>query len=181
MPRMKTCISILAALLLSSCGSSLTIARSEEDLEADHVNAVADFSAVTASQPLLAVEVEITANGVIPLDASIIFAPRTTDSADPELRVRANGVEGWEYTIANPLIAQVEDPENPQTIVLESARIPVFVPLSPALTSITIEPIAESDATVRGGTFDVRKLAAQACARMRSSIAGCREIESRFE
>lgn len=180
MPR--TCTLILAALLLSSCASSPTIARSEEDLEADRVNAAADFSAVTASQPLLAVEVEITANEVRPLDASILFAPRTTDSAVPEMRVRANGVEGWEYTIANPLIAHVDDPENPQTIVLESARIPVFVPLSPALTSITIEPVAEGDATTpRGGTFDVRKLAAQACARMRSSIAGCREMESRFE
>ena len=178
---MKTCISILAALLLSSCASNPTIVRSEEDLEADRVNAVADFSALTASQPLLAVEIEITANEVRLLDARILFAPRTTDSAVPELRVRANGVEGWEYTIANPLIAHVDDPENPQMIVLESARIPVFLPLSAALTSITIEPVAERDAPVRGGTFDVRKLAAQACARMRSSIAACREIESRLE
>ena len=176
----KKPIAILAALLLASCASSTMSPRSDEERQADQVNATADPSAITGKQFLLAVEVELTASAEVrALDASIVFAPRPPNSASPDLRVRANGIEGWEYAIADPLIATVEDPENPQTIVLQSARTHVFAPLSPALASITIEPAEQSEAVARGGTFDVRELAVRACAAMRSSLAPCREIESR--
>ena len=168
----KNQAAILAALLLWSCASNTSPARSAEELEVERVNAVADASLLSASAPLLAIEVEITVTDVRPIGASIIFAHPPADSAFPELRVRADGVEGWEYTIANPLVAQVEDPDDARMVLFESARIHVFAPLSPSLRSITIEPIVPTERPVSGGTFDVRELALRACAG-RESVRAC--------
>ena len=178
----KKMIAILAALLLPSCAT--TSMQSLSDHPADRVNATADTSAVAVSSgekplmmPLLAIEVEITADGVKPLGASIVLAPRKANSAIEDLRVQAGGVDGWSYTMPDPRLATSSDPGQPEEIVLESVRTFVYVPLLAAVKTLSIESLAPPDRVVsRGGKFDVRALAREVCTRTRSPLPVCREI-----
>jgi len=68
-------------------------------------------------------------------------------------------------------------PDERRAEVLESARAFVFVPLLAAVQGLAIQPLAGTDEAVsRGGSFDVRALAAEACERLRLQLPVCSEI-----
>jgi hypothetical protein len=182
----KRLIAILAALLLPYCATT-PIAPTEEERLAAEANATASTSAVAvpAGQtpiriPLLAIEVEFTAEGVKPLGAKIVHAAPRANSAFGDLRVQAGGVDGWGYTMADPRLVKGGGPDDARAIVLESARTHVYVPLLVAVTELSIQPATTDDPDVsRGGRFDVLALAAAACAQMRMELPVCRQIAER--
>jgi hypothetical protein len=184
----KKLIALLASLLLPYCATT-TSTPSEEQTPAERANATASSIAVAAPSgkpplriPLLAIEVEITADGVKPIGARIVFAPPKTNSAFADLRVQVGGVDGWTYTMTDPRLVEVNDPNERRTIVLESARAFVFVPLLAAATALSVEPLAGMDMdkdVSRGGKFDVRALAVEVCSRTQSELPVCREILAR--
>lgn len=182
----KKRIAILAALLLACCTTTnpttTVSALPDEDRPSEDVNATVDTSAIASMPgtrspkiPLLAVEVEVTADGVKPLRANLILAPRIANSAVEDLRVEATGIQDWAYTFTDPRFVESDDPHAREANVLESARTYVYVPLSPALTTLSISPLRDRD-TSRGGKFDVRELAKQLCSRMRKEFPICEEI-----
>jgi len=184
----KKLIALLASLLLPYCATT-TSAPSEEQTPAELANATASSIAVAVPSgkpplriPLLAIEVEITADGVKPISAKIVQAPPIANSAFADLRVQVGGVDGWAYTMPDPRLVNAHDPNERRTIVLESARAFVYVPLLAAATALSLEPLAgaERDRDVsRGGNFDVRALAAEVCSRTQSELPVCREILAR--
>ena len=191
--RNGTLIAVLAALLLSGCATTNAPfdaigSVSPEDARLEKVNATVDTSAVAASAdapgltiPLLAIEVEVTADSVTPVSATIINAPPKPNSAIGDLRVQAIGTD-WSYTMPDPRLVETSDPAEPGTAELESARGHVYVPLLVAVTGISIQPSAELmvEKVSRGGTFDIGTLAAQACMRAQSQLPVCQQIIEKF-
>ena len=176
----KKMTAILAMLLVAACATS---APSEEEREAARANAQADRSAVasTATTALLAVEVEITAGGVTPIGATIVQAPPKTNSAIADLRVEPVGAERAAYTMPDPRLAEVDDPNEQGERILPSARWFVYAPLSASVSAISVQPIAATERKVsRGGTIDVRALAVDACRRNESQLPACREILAKY-
>ena len=182
----KNLTAIMAMLLLASCATN---GPSEEERVAAQANAKASRNAVasapnatTTSIAQLAVEVEITAEGIKPIGATIVQAPPKTNSAIADLRVQAVGAERWEYTMADPRLAEVDDPKEQGGRVLPSARWYVYAPLSVAVTAVSVQPVAQQTerAVSRGGTIDVRELAAEACTRTKSELPACREIVAKY-
>lgn len=182
----KKLIALLAALLLPFCATT-TSTPPEEQTPAERANATASSIAVAVPSgkppiaiPQLAIEVEVTADGIRPVGARIVFAPPKTNSAFADLRVQPAGVDGGGYTIADPRLADSADPEGRRPIMLESVRTFVYVPLLAALTAISVQPHDDTDPTVsRGGRFDVRALAQEACTRIPFDLPVCREILTR--
>lgn len=180
---------VAAALLLSSCATTTKAPPlSEEEQAILDANKAADTSAVAVPAgappvriPLLAIEIEVSDEGVKPISAKIIHAPRPANAAFGDLHVEAKGVEGWSHTFADPRVIKVHDSEEKRTEMLESARTIVFLPLHAALTHLTIKPTADSALPGPfGGTFDVRELAKQACAELvQLNLPVCREIAPR--
>lgn len=176
----KNVIAILAAaVLLPHCTKTLSY---EDPIE--RVNASVDTSAVAVSSgrppiriPMLAIEVEVTADGVRPLGAKIVLAPPKANSDSGELRVQPTGIEGWSYTMHDPRIVSADEPDERRSEVLESARTFVFVPLLAAIHGLDILPVpGEKPDASRGGKFDVREFAREACRRTRSELPVCRQI-----
>lgn len=181
----KKLTAIMATLLLASCATN---GPSEEERVAAQANAKASRNAVasapnatTTSIAQLAVEVEITAAGITPIGATIVQAPPKTNSAIADLRVQAVGADRWEYTMPDPRFAEVDDPKEHGERVLPSARWYVYAPLSVTVTAISVQPLAQTERAVsRGGTIDVRALAAEACTRTKSELLACREIVAKY-
>lgn len=176
-----------AALLLSSCtttGTSEPPLTEEEEAILD-ANKSASTSAVAVPAgtpsvriPLLAIEIEVTDEGIKPVSAKIIHAPRPSNAAFGDLKVEALGVEGWTYTFADPRVVTRHDPNDPQPEVLESARTFVFVPLHVAVKQLSIRPHEGSTLpSPFGGTFDIFEFAKQVCAEL--ELPACREIVPR--
>lgn len=178
----KKLIAILAALLLSYCATTSTPPK--EQTPEESANATLSTSAVAVpsgkpplAMPLLAIEVELTADGIRPVSARIVNAPPKTNSAFADLNVQPAGVDRGGYTMADPRLADVADADGRRPIVLESVRWFVYVPLLAAVTAISVQPLADTDPSVsRGGRFDVREFAREACRRTRSELPVCRQI-----
>lgn len=197
----KTLTAIAAALLLASCTASTTSptttttdtaaqtaiagSLSEADQPDENIDADADVSAIavlpgtdrTTKLPLLAIEVEITADNVKPVGVKIVHSLPIANSAHDDLRVKIDGAREFEYTIADPLVAMVQDENGPRAITLESARTHVFTPLLPAIRTLSIEPVPGTEAPrTRGGVIDVRPLAEEACRRTQLQLPVCQQI-----
>ncbi|MEO8380715.1 MAG: hypothetical protein ABI779_13710 [Acidobacteriota bacterium] len=174
----KKLIAILAVLLLPYCATS---SPSEDEQKAARANADASKDMTAASTAQLAVEVEITASSVTPVGATIVQAPPKTNSAIADLRVQAVGADRWEYTMADPRLAEIDDANEQRAVVLPTARWYVYAPLSVSVTAISVQPVSEAKREVsRGGTIDVRGLAAEACRKTQSELPTCREIVAKY-
>jgi hypothetical protein len=157
----------LALLTLGStqaCG--LQVARRGErvDPRAATINAQASPQLFGAtSQPQLAVEIEVTADTVRPLQGTVVVAPPPANAAIPDLNVVGRGSRGRvvEYSIIDPRLAEIE---RDGVKVLPAARTFVHVPLSADLERVDIVPVAGRAKVVsKGGSFDPRPLARKAC------------------
>jgi hypothetical protein len=182
-------IAILIVLLLPHCTTVSQRSRSADQRDPESVNATADTSAVAVETgqpprtiPMLAIEVEVTADGIRPIGATIVQAPRIANSAVADLRVQAGGVLDWIYTMPDPRFVEGTDGDERRDQLLESARGYVYAPLLAAVTTLSIQPLAggrdDGPITPRG-SIDVRPLAEELCRRTQSKLPVCREILSR--
>jgi hypothetical protein len=147
----------------------------EDEVQAERANAASEWRPAPAEEVQLAVEVEIRADGITPVGASVVQAPAKTHSAIQDLRVTASGGGQplAQYAMADPRIAEV-DGEGRR--VLDSVRTFIFAPLSPALATITVEPLPTAQEGVsRGGTLDAVPLLRKACEQERN-MSLCQQI-----
>jgi hypothetical protein len=123
----------------------------------------------------MAVEVEITAEGVTPVGVSIVRGPARPNSAQADLSVRAFTSDAVvsQYTIADPRLVEVEGEGWRQ---LPSARIFVHVPLDTDLRQLLIVPVAGREAdTSPGGAVDLQPLMKEAC-KEQPDLDPCKDI-----
>jgi hypothetical protein len=176
----KVSILFFSVTFLASCASLVQQSSSDKDKEREamvaKVNPESTFDVgQIASELQLAVEVEITAEGVKPISATIIRAPVKSSSALADLlvRPRAGDKVVVEYTIPDPRLVEV-DSEGYRT--LPKAQTFIYAPLSRSLSAVEIVPVAGREKFVsKGGTIDLRPLIKQACER-RTEIKECQEI-----
>lgn len=195
----KKLLAIAAALLLASCTATGTgtttnpttstdtdVTLSESERPDPSLDALANTSAIAVAaggmdrstrRPLLAIEIEVTPESIKPVGVRIVQASPLANSAHDELRVRIEGAQEFEYTIADPLAAVIHEDGGTRTITLESARTHVFAPLLPSLRTLTIEPVAGPEPPrTRGGTIDLRALVEDACRNTRLQLPICQQI-----
>ena len=123
----------------------------------------------------LAVEIEVTAEGVRALGATIVRAPDKSNSAQAGLRARATTGETVvaDYVFPDPRLVEIER-EGERT--LQSATTIVFVPLSADLTELEILPVGGMETEVsRGGSIQLQGLVRRACVD-RTRLDVCREV-----
>ena len=175
---------LLLVAFLASCAPSSQQAPLEgyEKLEAMAATAEAeDAFDIGQLAPVLhlAVEIEVTAEGVRPIGVSIVRGPDKSSSALADLLVTARaGDEVFaEYTIPDPRLAEV-DSEGQRT--LTRAPTFVFVPLSAVLAEpelkLEIVPVPGREEFVsEGGTLDLVPLVTRAC-KARPELEECQKI-----
>ncbi len=140
------------------------------------INAEAEFDAGKLDVQLqLAVEVEITADGMRALNATIVRAPPKSNSAMADLHVRARAGDRvvTEYVIPDPRLMEV-DREGRNTA--PQATTFIFVPLDAGLTAIDLIPVKGREVEVsKGGSVNPKFWLRQACEKERE-LAECQEI-----
>jgi len=166
----------MALLLMISVTACATNGSEDEEVrKTAEANAKSEWKPSTEGELQLAVEVEVRADGVTPLGASVVRASGKTNSAIQDLRVVANGASRQlgQYVMPDPRFAKV-DREGEQ--ILPSARTFVFAPLSADLTTITVQPVPGGKENVsRGGNIDARPLLREACEKERE-LSVCQQI-----
>jgi len=167
----------LGALLVFSQACGLQLSRQQPvDPRIAQIDAESTRLPGETPPPLLAIEVEVAAQGVTPLSSSIVFAPMPANAAVPDLRVLATG--GGQtlaaYSIIDPRLAEVD---GEGTLVLDAARTFVHLPLSANADLVRLVPAREGEALSAGGSFDPRPWAQRAC-RKGPEVAACRRILS---
>jgi hypothetical protein len=165
---------LLMCFVAAGCATSGGV-ESEATRKAAESNAESHWKPAADDDLQLAVEVEIRADGLTPMGATVVRAPRKTNSAIADLSVRATGASGptGEYAMADPRLAEV-DRSGEQ--ILQSARSFVFAPLTPDLTTIEVRPLTGAKRAVsRGGTIDARPLLWAACEKERE-IPTCIQV-----
>ncbi|MDY7225674.1 hypothetical protein [Hyalangium rubrum] len=125
-------------------------------------------------QTLLAVKVVITASGVQPVNSTIVRAPLPSNSAiqDLSVRTKANQTVLFDYTIADPRLAEVE---GRQPLILPSAQAILYAPLSEQVTTLEVIALPGRPNVSKGGAFPIEELARRAC-RERRVLEECQAL-----
>jgi hypothetical protein len=178
MLRIKSCarsclaIMLVVPFIISACGT-------REQAEKPGPENRFDLSELTA-HALLAVEVNVRADGLDVVSAKVIRGPSTPNSAEYDLLVTARAGDRTiaEYVIPDPRLAEVlgHGSEERGHLILPEAATVVFAPLTEDLTEIQIAPIkGREERASKGGTIDARTLAARAC-EGQTGIEECQRI-----
>ena len=128
-----------------------------------------------SAQLILAIEIEVTAAGIRPLESQVIRAPMKTNSALADLHLKAFSGQAIisEYTFPDPRLVEVN---SSGLRTLPKATTFIFVPLNRQLTLIRIDPVRSREKFVsRGGMFDPQPLMNQACEN-KQMYKECRDI-----
>jgi hypothetical protein len=173
---------IISALSLSIASCAPTPPEDEEAQSLQATMNAEDSFSVQQIAPIytLAVEVEITAQGVEVIGSRVLLAPEKSNSALVDLIVRAKaGAEVlFEYGLPDPRLAEVDGEGQ---ITLPAATTFLHVPLLDELTEIEIRPAeGREDIASRGGTIEVLPLLQQACKRQ-IELEVCQEFFKRLE
>ncbi len=133
---------------------------------------VFDVAMLTAVAQL-AVEIEVRADGIVALGASIVFGPVKANSALADLSVSARAGDKvlHEYVMPDPRLGESENRE----VVLDSAQTYAYAPLSPDLTELVIAPVPGREGISPAGTIELPPLLVLAC-RQQPRLAECQEI-----
>jgi len=133
---------------------------------------VFDVAMLTAVAQL-AVEIDVTAGGIVPLGASVVFGPVKANSALADLSVTALAGDKvlHEYVMPDPRLGESENRE----VVLDSAQTYAYAPLSPDLTELVIVPVPGREGISPSGTIELQPLLISAC-REQPRLAECQEI-----
>jgi hypothetical protein len=166
----------LVAALMASCGS----VPPEEDAallaQAAKANAEDTFDVGQVSSRLhLAVEVEVTADGIRPTGVTIVRGPEKAGSAMADLLVRARAGDEViaEYTMPDPRLVEIE---SETWMTLDAERTIVFAPLVPELTELEIVPVEGREPFVsKGGVVELQPLVRKACEEQ-PELEECRKI-----
>lgn len=166
---------VVVGLSLFGCGPATSQQDRKQAEQAEKANADSNANLTQNRVFQLAIEVEVSADGIKPLGASIVRAPAKSGSAMADLRIAAKAGDQTraEYTAPDPRLSEVE---RQGQRALPSARTFLFVPLSAELTVVQITPVeGREDRVSKGGTFDPRPLARQAC-QERRALKECIEL-----
>jgi len=122
-------------------------------------------------EPFLVVLVDVTKNEAVARDTGLelILGQAKTNSTAADLLVEstAGGNVVAKYRVADPRFSKMEDRRWNEA---DSTVLRVFVPLSPNIDLVSIEPVPGREGVVSaGGTFDPRPLMKIACDQTASS------------
>jgi len=152
-----------AAALAAGCASTSGVAPPDQPY--DRANALAAPPTATARVTVLAVELEVTADGATVIGSSIVRAIRPSNAAQQDLLVRFLGSDGksaFEYTITDPRLVEVE---RQGSSTLAKASTFVHVPLSVRPARLEMRPLpARQQVASKGASIDLLPIIKQACA-----------------
>lgn len=135
-------IIFFSLLFVVSCGSEQA-GNENGVVETAAPNALAtnDFDVGQSNRPILAVEVEISAEGIRALRASVIYREAQTDTAlekDLVVTFKAGEEIIVEYSIPDPRRVEIEGQQNE---ILATGQTFVYAPLDAELTTLEIKPL----------------------------------------
>lgn len=159
---------VLILLLLISCAAGANknggiMSKELANMAAEKNSSTEYNSAKMRSEHILAVEVEVTAEGIRPIGSKIIRAPMKKSSALADLHLKAMAEQSVlvEYTFPDPRLVEVDSLEHK---TLPRATTFVFLPLTSSLSEVRISPVKGREKMVSGGgVFDPRPMMKKAC------------------